>query len=183
MSYSQADKLQLLMMCDIYRALGIGNSFNPDVIEEAISTDNYWAIGWNNEALNDGNELPEKVRFVIDTIEMYSLLDYTYSNMSDDDKKLVSTEVQFFSSEHSTTFPGFDGNNEHKYIQIARLLKMLGAFEDSDITKNSHHPSIETYQRMLDVFLSVRGKFIHGTGIPTSDFIQIYLARIHPSNR
>lgn len=183
MSYSQADKLQLLMMCDIYRALGIENSFNPDVIEEAINTSNYWAISWDNEALNDGTEFPDRVKFVVDTIEMYSLLDYTYSNMSDDDRQLVSNEVPRFSQAHSTTFPGFDGNNEYEYIQIARLLRMLGCFEGYDITKNSHHPSIDTYRRMLEVFLPIRDSFVHEVGISTQDFIRIYLARTHPINR
>lgn len=33
MKYSQAEKLQLMMLCEIYRAMGIENSFNPDLVE------------------------------------------------------------------------------------------------------------------------------------------------------
>ena len=44
MSYSQAEKLQILMMCDIYEKLGIENSYNPEIIRTAIDTGNYWAI-------------------------------------------------------------------------------------------------------------------------------------------
>lgn len=183
MSYSQAEKLQLLMMCDIYRTLNIKNSFNPDVIEEAINTNNYWAISWDNEALSDDNELPNNVRFVIDTIEMYLQLEYTYSNMSEEDQLEVRSLIPHFSPDTSLTFPGFDGNNETKYNQISRLLNMLNCFKDINITKNSHHPSIDIYRRMLELFLPARDKFIHGIGIPKSDFIQIFLERIHPDNR
>lgn len=44
MSYTKADKLQLLMLCDIYKRLDIQGGFNPDIISAAINTGNLWAI-------------------------------------------------------------------------------------------------------------------------------------------
>lgn len=183
MSYSQADKLQLLMLCDIYRELNIENSFNPDVIEEAISTNNYWALSWNNEALGGNEELPNEVKFVVDAIEMYLQLEYTYSNMSEDDKAEVAKEIPHFSPEKSLSFPGFYINRETKHYQIAKLLKMLNCFDGTDITLNSHIPSVDTYRRMLTTFLPARDKFVHNIGIPKQDFINTFLERIHPENR
>ena len=46
MKYSQQEKLQIMMLSDIHRALEIENSFDPDLIDEAVSTDNYWALSW-----------------------------------------------------------------------------------------------------------------------------------------
>ncbi|ENM0758767.1 YfbU family protein [Proteus mirabilis] len=183
MKYSQAEKLQLMMLCEIYRVMGIENSFNPDLVEEAISTDNYWALSWEYPSLETEDETPSKVKLFVDTVDMYDMLSYTYERLSDEDKKNVSEAVPHFSPEYSLTFPGFDGNNESEYMQIGRLLKTMGRFSGTELTKNSHAPSVETYRRMLDIFLPIRHKFVFNEGIRKQELIDILLERIHPSNR
>ncbi|EOV0969707.1 YfbU family protein [Edwardsiella piscicida] len=185
MKYSQAEKLQVMMLCDIYRALEIENSFDPDIIEEAVSTDNYWAINWAYQSLDSGEDNPPEVKFFGDTMDMYSILKYTYDNFSDDEKSEVSEAVSHFNQAHCLEFPGFDGNNETEYLVIGEILQKMGRFpEIGDLTKNSHMPSVEIYKRMLQEFLPARAnEWSHGRGIPKEAFIRTLNARTHPSNR
>ncbi|MGA8121313.1 YfbU family protein [Rouxiella badensis] len=184
MSYTQAEKLQIMLLCDIHRALGIEDSYDPDVIEEAITTDNNWAIGWKYQNLNDGSKTPPHVTFFVDTVDMYKILQYTYQHFSSDDRVEVESKLTNFHGEKSLVFPGFDGNNETDYLSVGYMLEKLGRFEGTDITKNSHMPCVDTYRRMLDVFLPARSKdWNHNKGISKESFIAVFQAKIHPSLR
>ncbi|MDN4292767.1 YfbU family protein [Citrobacter freundii] len=185
MKYTQPEKLQLMMLCEIYRALEIENSFDPDILEEAISTDNTWAIDWQYQSLDSGEDTPPEVKLFVDTVDMYGILKYTYGHFSDSEKADVESAVSHFSADHCLEFPGFDGNNEGEYLTIGRLLTKMGRFSESgDITKNSHIPSVEIYQRMLEEFLPARAKeWCHGRGITKEAFIRTLNARVHPENR
>lgn len=183
MSYTQADKLQLLMLCDIHEALGIKNSFDADLIREAVSTDNLWAIDWEASSISSGEDTPEEVKFVCDVLDMYNFLSFSYHNLSAEEKVMISQEVKYFNADESVTFPGFDGNQEGKLMSIAYMLKKLNRFTSQDITKNSHMPTIAIYRRMLDVFLPARDAFIPGKGISYEDLKNTLRARVHPDNR
>lgn len=184
MSYTQAEKLQIMMLCDIYRALGIKNSFDPEVIDEAVSTDNTWAIGWKYQSLNDGSDTPPTVKLFADVIEMYSILRYTYGYFSEEEKAEICATVPLFKGEKSLVFPGFDGNNESEYLSVGSMFKTMGLFEDTDVTKNSHIQNVSMYRRMLDVFTPARNTdWTHEAGISKESFIAVLNERIHPSNR
>lgn len=183
MSYTQAEKLQILLLCDIHEALNIKNSFDADLIREAVSTNNTWAIGWEVSSLSTEEGTPEDVKFVCDVLDMYDFLKFTYDNLSEDDKNMLSQEVKHFHGEDSVIFPGFDGHHEGRLMSIASMLKKLNRFNKQDITKNSHMPTIAIYRRMLDVFLDARVDMIPGKGISYEALRDTLLARIHPQNR
>lgn len=184
MAYTQAEKLQILMLCDIYRALDIKNSFDPDLIDEAVTSGNTWAISSKYDILNDDSETPESVKFFIDTIDMFSCLKYTYGYFNEAEKAEVSASIPHFKNERSLEFLGFDGNNEAEFLSIGSMLKTMGGYEDFDLTKNSHMPCVDTYRRMLDVFLPARNEdWTHEAGISKESFIAVLNARIHPTNR
>jgi uncharacterized protein YfbU (UPF0304 family) len=183
MKYTQAEKLQISMLCEIYRTLGIKNSYNPDVVDSAISSDNYWALGMEYPDLDTGEPLPDSVTLVIDAIDMYDILDYTYKQMSKEDRDEVAAAVTRFDPAHSLKFPGFDGNNEGHYRNIAYLLRKMGRFSEIEITANSHRPMIDIYRRMLEVFLSERADFEPDVGISKQSFIDTLNAKTHPENR
>lgn len=184
MSYTQAEKLQIMMLCDIYKALEIKNNLDPDVIEEAVSSDNTWAIGWKYQSLHDGSETPEHVKLFVDTVDMYNILKYTYGYFTDDEKAEISAAVPHFGGIKHLEFPGFDGNNESEYLSVGYMLKLMGSFVGTHLTKNSHMRSVEIYRRMLDVFLPARdGDWTHEAGISKESFIAVLKARIHPSRR
>ncbi|WP_431614287.1 YfbU family protein [Enterobacter asburiae] len=183
MSYSQAEKLQILMMCDIYEKLGIENSYNPEIIRTAIDTGNYWAIEWAYQDLSTGAPTPPEVTFVCDVLDMFGLLQYTYENLTDIQKEKLLKDVSNFNYKHDVIFSGFDWNNESEYTSITRMFKLLDRFSTQNIVKNSHSPRIAIYQRMLNEFLPIRKDFIHDVGIPYDGFCAILNARVHPSNR
>lgn len=86
MKYSQPEKLQIMMLCEIYRALDIKDSFDPNLIEDAVTSDNYWALEWEYPSLESEDETPEDVKLFVDTYDMYDILKYTYERFSEDDK-------------------------------------------------------------------------------------------------
>ncbi|MEN7460417.1 YfbU family protein [Pantoea dispersa] len=174
MSYTQAEKLQLLMLCDIYKALGIKNSFDPNLIDEAVSTDNTWAIGWQYQSLSDGSDKPAHVKLFADTVEMYEMLEYTYNQMSAQDKAHVATAIPYFNPKTSLTFPGFDGNNESEYRSVGDMFKLMGLWQNVDLTRNSHCQKSEQYQDMLDIYLPARSStWSNGVGISLNSFISV----------
>ncbi|EPH1406047.1 YfbU family protein [Klebsiella oxytoca] len=185
MKYTQQEKLQTLMLCEIFKALKIKDSFDPDLISKAIQSEQYWALDWEYPDLESGEDTPEEVSFFVDTFDMYEILNYTYDNFSDADKEEVAASIKHFKGKVSLSFPGFDGNNETKYITIGRLLKSMGRFNGSDdLIKNSHMPSVGIYKRMLEVFLEARANnWEHGAGISKQSFIDTLNARVHPDNR
>lgn len=184
MAYTQAEKLQTLMLCEIYRALGIKDSFNPDIIEEAISSGNYWAINWQYSSISDDEDTPDNVKFFLDTVDMYDILKYTYERFSDEEKGEISSSIARFNAKTTLDFPGFDGNNESEYLGIGHMFKLMGRFDSMNLTKNSHMPSVAIYRRMLDVFLPARAKdWTHDEGISKESFIATLEARTHPSHR
>ncbi len=182
MKYSQQEKLQILMLCDIYRSLDIKHNFDPDIIEDAILSENYWAIDWEYQYLSSGVNTPKEVQLFVDTLDMYRILNETYMKLSPEDKRDVSAQVSFFDEKNSLEFPGFDGNNEGEYMSIGRMLQKMGRFSGSDeLTKNSHIEKANSYQRMLEVFLPARkGDWNHIRGISKESLIATLNAEYPP---
>ncbi|MGX9359609.1 YfbU family protein [Pantoea ananatis] len=174
MSYTQAEKLQLLMLCDIYKTLGIQNSFDPDLIDEAISTDNTWAIGWQYQMLNDGSQKPYRVSLFADTVEMYDMLRYTYGQMAPHEKTQVANAIPHFNAQNSIIFPGFDGNNEAEYITVGGIFKLMGLWQGVDLTRNSHIQMVQKYENMLKIYIPARkNTWSNGVGISLPSFISV----------
>ncbi|MEH8822783.1 hypothetical protein RAG06_26740 [Klebsiella pneumoniae] len=71
MKYTQQEKLQTLMLCEIFKALEIKDSFNSDLIYKAIQSDQYWALDWEYSDLDSGEDTPEEVTFFVDTFDMW----------------------------------------------------------------------------------------------------------------
>lgn len=165
MSYTQAEKLQILLLCDIHEALGIKNSYDPSLIKQAVESDNIWAIEWEYHSLGTDNDKPDEVKHVCDVLDMYGMLQFTYDNLSAADQAQLANDVPHFNPAHSLTFPGFDGNNEGRLMSVAHMLAKMGRFNTQNITKNSHHPTYDTSERMLAVFLPQRSNFHHQRGI------------------
>jgi len=183
MKYTQQEKLQILMLCDIYRALGIKHSYDPEIIEEAITSENYWAINWEYQHLHSGEETPKEVTFFVDVYDMYKILNETYTKLSPEDKADVAAQVQFFNEQHSLEFLGFDGNNEGEYMSIGRMLQKMGRFSGSDeLTENSHTEKANSYKRMLEVFLPARrSEWDHIRGISKESLIATLNAAFAPT--
>jgi uncharacterized protein YfbU (UPF0304 family) len=83
------------------------------------------------------------------------------------------------------SFPGFDGNNESEYMNVARFLvddpQRFSSFKGrGDL--NSHSQSIETYARMYQVFGAMRPSLKLGV-MNAGQVTELLKAKSHPSQR
>lgn len=150
MKITNSEKLILLMLSELYDKLGVDDGIDPDFIRSAIFSDNTWGIPWKYAGIPfKGQETPEIVNKVLDILDMWSTLERSYADLSEDSKSFVEKEAGPFPK-----FLGFDGNEESEYMGIASfLVNDLDRFEEfKGQNFNSHCPSIDSYQRMLEVF-------------------------------
>lgn len=149
MSYTNADKLQLLMLCDIYKELDIQGGFNPDIISTAISTGNLWAID-AEYSMVIGEEIPKEVRDnVVAALNCYRYISASIAKLPAADKDELVTEFKLNIHDKHVQFPGYDGNSEGEYSSVARMFGVLGKFsEQIEIDKNSHEENRDAYSEM-----------------------------------
>jgi len=138
------------------------------------------------EALEDGYELhydmiaqnvykdddtmsEAECKEVLDTLEMYDLLQHSYKNL----------EEKAGIPESKLRFPGYDGNNETKFLAYADYFCRHGHGRFSSLDRprdfNSHYiASRAQYQRMLEVWKQVRKKITHGDqGLSQEDILSV----------
>ena len=182
-SITGAQKLIIFMLCDLYKGLKMRTELDPKFIEDALLGGHHWALHWRYPGIFEGYRDDETtVSEVVDILDMWSFLEHGYDNLTPEDKKRVKIDADPF-GDH-VKFRGFDGNNETSHYGIARFLveKMdrFSTFEGRDL--NSHFPSIDTYRRMLPVFLPMRQTLMGGR-LSANQIIAILKEMTHPEYR
>lgn len=183
LKFSDAEKLNTLMLCDIFKHLEIESDIDPEFVEAAVHGGHFWGLVWKYPGIYHGHKDNEQVvTEVADVLAMWYFIESGYEKLSKKDKERVKTEAEPF-GEH-VTFLGFDGNNESEYMGIAHFLicklDRFSNFEGRDL--NSHIPSIETYRRMFGVFEPMQRNLMGGE-LSASQIIDILKAMIHPQHR
>lgn len=174
MEFSDGEKLILLMLSEIYEKLKIDGEIDPRFVREAIYNESIWALAWKYPGIVGSvrESTPPVVSEVMDILEMWELLEFSYNQLPPADKARVQAEVK--PSGHDVRFPGFDGNNETEYMGTARVLvndlDRFVTFKGRDL--NSHMHSLETYRRMLEVFSPIRHSHPQGA-LNAEQIIQI----------
>lgn len=150
MKFSNAEKLELLLLCDIADGK---KEIDPDFIREAIYTNNTWGIAWKYNGYEFEEEKPAHVSNVLDVLSMYTTLKFSYDELSSEDKAIVDSSK----SADWLKYRGFDGNNESRYLSAVNFLVInLDRFSDIGITPrlNSHTPALPKYMAMHAVWKS-----------------------------
>lgn len=180
--FSDGEKLLLLAMKDLYKAVGIkgGDTVDMDFVSEVIYGGHYWAPRWQMTGVfHDHVDRATDLRFVIDVLDMWDFLERGYAKLSKQDKELVAQKAEPFGK--NVKFPGFDGNNEAELVGIARFLvtemERFTRFAKRDL--NSHFPTRATYARMLSVFESLRSR-LDGRDLTAQEIAQVLVAKRHP---
>jgi len=155
MKMSQEQKLLALLLCDIHKSLGIKDGLNADLISGAISGGHDWALDWELEEQSIPSETISDciASFVTSVLDMFSALEDSFERLSTEEKTRLSDETR--PSCDNVSFRGFDGNYEGKYRSVCRfLIKKMNRFSEFEerASLNSHRPTVDSYQRMLDVF-------------------------------
>lgn len=177
------EQLTVQMLCEIYKKLGINDSFNPDLVSSAIASNDLWVLDLAYDIRDEHSHKPRHVTAVVDTLDMYSFLRDSFERLSPTEQAIVEGEVPSASSQ--IQFRGYDGNNELDHRRVARyLVDYLDRFETmKDVaTLNSHSPVVEMYARMFEVFEPIRARLINRLMTPL-EIVAVLQAAVHPSNR
>lgn len=183
MKVSDGEKLILLMLSELYEHLEINGEIEPSFIQSAIFSNNLWAIPWKYSGIPfEDQDDPEIVKEVLDILDMWSFIEYSYEQLSDKEKEYLEVAAKPFGKDPK--FPGFDGNNESSYMGIASfIVNDLERFEEfKGRNFNSHCPSLDGHGRMLSVFEKIRRNMNFGP-LSAGDLTNILKERIHPDNR
>ena len=181
--FSDGEKLLIVMLRDLYKHLKVSHGeIDPDFISDVISGGHYWAPRWELSGLfHDHEDAPDEVRFALDVMELWDVLERSFEKLSQEDRERVEKEAGPFGKH--VEFLGFDGNNESTYVGIARFLvdKMdrFSRFKGRDL--NSHMPTLATYRRMLSAFAPMRSNLLGGELDPAK-IILILKAKQHPKH-
>lgn len=183
MKITDGEKLILLMLSELYDKLGVEGEVEPDFIRSAIFSNNTWSIPWKYVGIPfEEQETPEVVKEVLDILDMWSMIERSYENLSNESKEFVEKEASPFGKDPK--FPGFDGNNETEYMGTASfLVNDLDRFEEfKGRNFNSHCPSIDSYRRMLSVFKPLLQN-LNFRPLSAQNIVDILKERVHPDNR
>lgn len=182
MKLTNGERLITLMLCELYDKLDVVGEVDPDFLRTAIYTENEWSLAWKYPGIPfEPGEEPPELREVLDILEMWSFIEASFAELSEEDKTSLLAKTKPFTTEPK--FLGFDGNNEAEYISISSILiDQLDRFQDfSGRDLNAHAPTIETYRRMLTKFRDVRKG--NWDLLDADELDSILSERVHPANR
>src|SRR5690554_3422385 len=97
MKIMDGEKLILLMLSELYDSLKVEGEIEPDFIRSAIFSDKMWSIPWKYSGIPfDSEETPQVVKEVLDILDMWSFIEYSYGELSDADKEFLEKEASPF---------------------------------------------------------------------------------------
>lgn len=157
MEFTNQQKLIIGLLTDIHEKLAIEDSFDADFVRRAVAEDQGWALGWRYPGtFDETNDDPQEVNYVADVLEMWSVLEDSFEALDATQRKQLAEVANPFGRD--VRFPGFDGNNEHELLSIAKIfvndLDRWSEFKGR--VNNSHMPTTDRYQRMITEFKAIR---------------------------
>lgn len=183
MKITDGEKLIILMLSELYEKLEVDGEIEPDFIKSAIFSNNTWSIPWKYAGIPfEEQHTPELVKEVLNILDMWSFIERSYDELTDDEKAFIEAEAPPFGKDPK--FRGFDGNNEAEYMGAASfIVNELDRFtEFKERYFNSHCPMIETYNRMLSVYEPII-KIQHYQTLSAESLVSILKELVHPENR
>jgi uncharacterized protein YfbU (UPF0304 family) len=157
MQLSDGEKLILIMLCDIHKALKIKDSIDPDFVSHTIHNDHLWGLRFPYSGIPFSKQAdPPEVKEVEDAMEMWAFIEDAYDRLSPSDKEQLEKDADPFGKDPK--FTGFDCNKETKHMSIARyFVEHLYRFSDwKGRDFNSHEPSLDRYNHMVRLFKPMR---------------------------
>lgn len=159
MELTDGEKLIIFMLTEIYEKLDIKGELDASFVQKAVSSGNAWSIPWRIKCVqfDPSKEDPQVVKEVCDILEMWSFVENSYKELSDEDRDDVKKSIEPLSGH---VFKGFDGNSQKGHMWIARfMIDDLGVFQQFKGRElNAHAPTLDTYLRMLPIFEDIQKK-------------------------
>lgn len=153
MRFSDGEKLIVMMLADISKKMDTKGEIDPDFVASTVTHDYLWALHWKYAGIPfEDQESPQEVKETATILEMWSFIERSYDEFTDDERKYVKENASPLGN--SVRFDGFDGNDGRGHYGIALFLinelDRFTEFKGRDL--NSHAPSLEPNMRMLPVF-------------------------------
>jgi uncharacterized protein len=155
MNLSEGERLILVMLCDIHKALNLKSTIDPDTLKLSILD-----AGKNGAAVNGGaGEQRDRAAVegeVSDILDMWSAIERGYKHLSVDQKREV--EIGAGPLGRGVRFSGFDAESEIAYRDIAQaLIEEAGQFDRfQGRSLDAHMPALAGYRRMLRLYGPIR---------------------------
>ena len=152
MNLSDGEKLILMMLCDIYKALNVKGDVDPELVRSSINGNKRWLA---DKIANDDGVRNGPAEEVGQILEMWSAIERGYKRLSAEEKDQVEAEAGPLG--RGVRFSGFDDDTEYVYRNAARyLIEELNSFDRfQGRSLSAHMPTLDGYRRMLRLFSSM----------------------------
>jgi uncharacterized protein YfbU (UPF0304 family) len=179
MNLSKGEKLILLMLADVQKALSVkAPAVDAELVQKAIYKNQTWAIDWEYSMMLGGkDDDPKHVKETADILSMYRVIKSSFDALSKPEQDSVRSRTGHSAS--YLEFQGFDGNHD-KHFGVARFMAddMEDAFAElKGKNLNSHSSAtLPRYFRMLGAYNHVLGQSGHFVGLSSDQIVQILTA-------
>lgn len=154
--FSDGEKLIIAMIADLYKQ-SADREIDPEEIMGSVYGGHLWALKWEMPGLfHDHVDSPGAVSLVVDTLEMWTLIEEAVETFSAVERKKLEEELGPLGNQPQ--FFGFDDNNESEYLGIAsHMINRMDRFKRfSGRDLNSHMPVVARYTQMTRQFQPIR---------------------------
>lgn len=147
---SKRDRIMFLLLLKVLEKIDDENSLDYQLLMSVIK--NGYSYNYDELFVLLYEEIPTEVcKKVLDILEMYRGIIYSYDAIKRDGKKTNLTDKDVM-------FPGFDGNRETEYLSYARFfiydMDRYSEIQNIDMTDNlnSHWQTLDYYNKMLQIW-------------------------------
>lgn len=152
MSFSNGEKLILMMLADIMKANKTPSEIDPEFVQHAINSDQTWALAWKYSSLTSNN--PSVVDETCDILNMYRILKNNFDALPKDQQVSALKNARPF--ENYIEYQGFDFNNDTHASVVDMLVKHMDLYDEIDADLNSHSiATIDHYRQMLAKYKAI----------------------------
>lgn len=184
MDFSNEQKLIVTLLTEIHAALNIKNGIDPDFVQDKVCSGDTWALYMQYPGIFEkAPGLPANVKFVANVLDLFTRLERSYESLSAPEKAELEDQSPIHGKDVS--FKGFDGNggDRNGYSTTETFVNQMGRWSNfKGRSFNSHMPSSEIYDRMLNAYDSLN-KNNTPWEFSVDEMAHILNAAIHPDNR
>jgi uncharacterized protein len=153
MKLTDGERLIVLMLCDVHKALNLNATIDPEFVKAAVVSGNLRELKWQIDGIlqrdQDGDGAVQEVD---DILNMWSAVERGYKRLSLEEKQEVEAGAGPLG--RGVRFSGFDGETEREHRDIAHFfIEKAGRFERfQGRNLDAHMPTLKGYRRMLGIF-------------------------------
>ena len=181
MEMTKAERLIVLMLCDLYKSPEEDKIFNPKLIEYAVAQGQLWALSWKyGDLLSADPPTKEQVDLVADVMTMWQVIEAFMPRFTPEERDEIVT-----ATDRSLDRIKFQGFYEAPYRSIFSFmleeLELWPEFAGREYSKML--PVLEADLRMLAKYKEIRDADRFDLKLTPAQIIEILNERTHPENR